>query len=132
MADAAPDPEPPRGPSAEPRPGMMERINRRRDTHKDRGRIYRAVWVVAAFTVLLAGLAMTVLPGPAVLVIPLGLLMLSFEFAWAERLFDESVRRAEGARARARGIDRRQKILAGVAVLAAVAAFAVALAAWLL
>jgi hypothetical protein len=88
--------------------------------------------VVAAFTVLLAGLAMTVLPGPAVLVIPLGLLMLSFEFAWAERLFDESVRRAEGARARARGIDRRQKILAGVAVLAAVAAFAVALAAWLL
>lgn len=38
---------------------------------------------VVGITVLLTGLAMTVLPGPAVLVIPLGLAILATEFAWA-------------------------------------------------
>jgi tellurite resistance protein TerC len=36
-------------------------------------------------TVLLAGLAMTVLPGPAIVVIPAGLAILGIEFAWARR-----------------------------------------------
>ena len=34
-------------------------------------------------TVLLIGLAMMVLPGPAIIVIPLGLGILATEFAWA-------------------------------------------------
>ena len=38
--------------------------------------------------VLLAGIAMIPLPGPGWLVVVLGLYILSFEFAWAERLFD--------------------------------------------
>lgn len=43
----------------------------------------RVVIAVVGFTVLLVGLAMTVLPGPAFIVIPLGLGILGLEFAWA-------------------------------------------------
>jgi uncharacterized protein (TIGR02611 family) len=41
---------------------------------------------VVGFTVLLIGLAMIVLPGPALLVIPLGLGILATEFVWARSL----------------------------------------------
>ena len=34
-------------------------------------------------TVLLIGIAMVVLPGPAIIVIPIGLAILATEFAWA-------------------------------------------------
>jgi|OpeIllAssembly_1097287.scaffolds.fasta_scaffold731892_1 tellurite resistance protein TerC len=37
-------------------------------------------------TVVLLGVVMIVLPGPAILVIPLGLAILGTEFAWARRL----------------------------------------------
>ena len=43
----------------------------------------RALFVVAGFTLLLAGIAMLVLPGPALAVIPVALAILSLEFAWA-------------------------------------------------
>ncbi len=36
-------------------------------------------------TVLLIGTAMIVLPGPAIVVIPIGLAILATEFAWARR-----------------------------------------------
>lgn len=35
-------------------------------------------------TVLLVGIAMIVLPGPAIVVIPAGLAILAIEFAWAK------------------------------------------------
>lgn len=37
------------------------------------------------FTVLAVGIAMMVLPGPAIVVIPMGLGILGLEFAWARR-----------------------------------------------
>lgn len=43
----------------------------------------RIVIGVVGGTVLLAGVAMIVLPGPAFVVIPVGLGILSLEFAWA-------------------------------------------------
>lgn len=43
----------------------------------------RVVIAVCGISVLLLGLAFVVLPGPALLVIPLGLAILSLEFAWA-------------------------------------------------
>jgi len=46
----------------------------------------KAIVSVIGFTVLLIGLAMTVLPGPAIIVIPLGLAILATEFVWAQRL----------------------------------------------
>ena len=54
---------------------------------------------VIGSTVLLLGLAMVVLPGPAVIVIPVGLGILATEFAWARR----AVRRARVMIAKARG-----------------------------
>lgn len=38
------------------------------------------------FTILMAGIAMIALPGPAVIVIPIGLGILATEFVWARRL----------------------------------------------
>ena len=40
---------------------------------------------IVGFTVLAIGIAMIVLPGPAVIVIPIGLGILGLEFAWARR-----------------------------------------------
>jgi tellurite resistance protein TerC len=50
-------------------------------------------------TVLLIGVALIVLPGPAFIVIPIGLAILATEFAWAKR----AVTRARAMVARARG-----------------------------
>ena len=45
----------------------------------------RVVVTVIGFTVLLIGVALLVLPGPAFIVIPAGLAILAIEFAWARR-----------------------------------------------
>ena len=50
----------------------------------------RAVVSVIGFTVLLIGLAMVILPGPAIVVIPLGLAILATEFVWARRLLEKA------------------------------------------
>ncbi|MEY2560332.1 MAG: hypothetical protein QOG51_747, partial [Verrucomicrobiota bacterium] len=50
-------------------------------------------------TIVLIGIAMILLPGPAVIVIPVGLGVLATEFAWARRL----VRRTRVMIAKARG-----------------------------
>lgn len=49
-------------------------------------RAKRLVIGVIGFTVLLIGIAMLVLPGPAVLIIPIGLGILATEFVWARNL----------------------------------------------
>jgi tellurite resistance protein TerC len=54
----------------------------------------RIVIAVVGFTVLTIGFAMLVLPGPAVLVIPLGLTILGLEFAWARHWLNKA--RASG------------------------------------
>ncbi len=46
----------------------------------------RIVVAVVGFTVLLVGIALIVLPGPAFIVIPLGLAILATEFVWARSL----------------------------------------------
>ena len=46
----------------------------------------RLVILVVGSTVLLCGVVMIVLPGPAIVVIPAGLIILGSEFAWARRL----------------------------------------------
>ena len=46
----------------------------------------RLIVIVAGSTVLLIGIAMIVLPGPAVIVIPVGLGVLATEFVWARKL----------------------------------------------
>jgi Putative transmembrane protein (PGPGW) len=45
----------------------------------------RIAIAVAGGTVVAIGIAMIVLPGPAIIVIPAGLAILAIEFAWARR-----------------------------------------------
>jgi tellurite resistance protein TerC len=46
----------------------------------------RLIRIVIGFTVLMIGIAMIALPGPAVVVIPIGLGILATEFVWAKHL----------------------------------------------
>src|SRR3972149_4633018 len=48
-------------------------------------RAHKLVVAVLGGSVVLVGIAMIVLPGPAILVIPLGLAILATEFLWARR-----------------------------------------------
>ncbi len=58
--------------------------------------------VLAGGAVLIIGIAMIVLPGPAIVMIPVGLAILGLEFAWARRWLRK-------ARARGRLLTRRRK-----------------------
>ncbi len=53
---------------------------------KTLGQARRLIVIVIGFTILVAGFAMIVLPGPAFVVIPIGLTILATEFIWAKRL----------------------------------------------
>lgn len=46
----------------------------------------RLIIAVVGFTTLLIGVAMIILPGPAIIVIPVGLGILATEFVWARKL----------------------------------------------
>jgi tellurite resistance protein TerC len=48
--------------------------------------VKRLIIAVIGFTILLIGIAMIVLLGPAVVVIPIGLAILATEFVWARSL----------------------------------------------
>ncbi|HXM98623.1 MAG TPA: PGPGW domain-containing protein [Candidatus Dormibacteraeota bacterium] len=50
--------------------------------------VRRVFLIIAGFTLLLAGGAMLVTPGPGMLVIFLGLGLLAAEFVWARRLME--------------------------------------------
>jgi tellurite resistance protein TerC len=52
----------------------------------------RVIIFIIGSTVLLIGVAMIVLPGPAFIVIPLGLTILATEFVWARRWLDYAKR----------------------------------------
>lgn len=52
----------------------------------NRPRVRKLIVGVIGTTLVLFGLALVILPGPAVLVVPLGLALLATEFAWARRL----------------------------------------------
>lgn len=103
-------------------PKFVAKLRAQRDRHRDRSRIVRAVFIVAGFTLLLAGLAMLVTPGPAFVVIPIGLAILSLEFSWAERMLDKSLEQADKAAQKANETTTTQRVLAGVATALAVAA----------
>jgi uncharacterized protein (TIGR02611 family) len=99
-----------------PRPKLVTKLQERKEQHLQRSRIVRALYVMVGFTVLLAGLAMLVLPGPAFLVIPIGLAILALEFTWAETMLERAIEQGEKARERAADTTATQRALTGVAV----------------
>jgi tellurite resistance protein TerC len=58
----------------------------------------RLIIAIIGFTVLLIGLAMVVLPGPAFIVIPIALGILATEFIWAKKLLDRVKNRASNVK----------------------------------
>ena len=111
-------------PAPNPEPSLVTKLKQRKEVHREKGRIYRAAFVVAGATLVLAGLAMLVLPGPAFIVIPIGLALLALEFTWAEQLLDRSLVEADKAKRKAQETSSRQRILTGIAIACGVAAFA--------
>lgn len=61
-------------------------------------KVKRLIIAVIGFTVLAIGIALIVLPGPAIVVLPIGLGILASEFVWAKTL----LKHAKGHLARLR------------------------------
>ncbi|CAA9522636.1 MAG: hypothetical protein AVDCRST_MAG53-3431 [uncultured Solirubrobacteraceae bacterium] len=115
--------EPPPETNSEPK--LVTKVRERRRGFKEHGRLYRGAFVVAGFILVLGGAAMLVLPGPAFVVIPIGLAILSLEFAWAENLLDRSLVKADEAKRRAQETTPRQRILSALAIACGIGAFVV-------
>jgi uncharacterized protein (TIGR02611 family) len=111
-----------------PRPKFVEKLEAKREDHLRRGVFYRILFGVAGAIVLLAGVIMLVTPGPAFVLIPIGLAMLSMEFAWAAVALEKALEQAQVAQEKAAQTSLRQRIFGIVAgVLAVAAALAAAI-----
>jgi uncharacterized protein (TIGR02611 family) len=109
---------------------MRERLAERRAAHLRRSPLYRVGFAVAGGLVTLAGVAMLITPGPAFVIIPIGLAMLALEFAWAERALDRALVRAQAAREKAAATSTAQRVAGTLAGAAMVAAAVVAAMHW--
>jgi uncharacterized protein (TIGR02611 family) len=113
-----------------PRPKLIQRLEAQRDSHRERNRLFRIAFGLAGALVLLAGLVMLVTPGPAFVLIPIGLAMLSMEFVWAERLLDRSLVQAQIAQEKAARTTPTQRVLAAISLVLAIAACVLAVLWW--
>jgi uncharacterized protein (TIGR02611 family) len=113
-----------------PKPTLVERMRAQREIHSSRPLYLRVLIAAGGFTLLLAGLAMLVLPGPAFAVIPVALAILALEFAWAGRALEIALEKAEQAKQSAKETSRFQRIMVGVAIVLAIAAAVVASILW--
>ncbi len=95
---------------------------RRRSTHV----MWQAGVLVLGFGLVLAGIAMLVLPGPGWAAIILGLIVLASEYAWARRLLDPVRRWAKRAADAALDPRVRRRNLAITAVLVVIGLAALA------
>jgi uncharacterized protein (TIGR02611 family) len=98
------------------KPSLVERLREQRERHRRRPLAVRVLYIVVGFTLLAAGVAMLVLPGPAFVVIPIGLALLSLEFAWAENLLDRALEQGEVAKRKASETTKTQRVLSGIAI----------------
>jgi uncharacterized protein (TIGR02611 family) len=113
-----------------PKPSLVERMRAQREIHANRPLYLRVLIVLAGFTLLLGGLAMLVLPGPALAVIPVALAILSLEFAWAGRALEKAIEQAEKAKQSAKETSRFQRIVVAIAIGLALVAAVVASIQW--
>jgi uncharacterized protein (TIGR02611 family) len=103
-------------------PKIVRKLQERRATHKDRHVVVRLGFGVVGLVLLLGGLVMLVSPGPAFVLIPIGLAILSLEFAIAGRMLDKSLIKADQAKRKAQEASRTQKLLTAGATVCAIAA----------
>lgn len=67
----------------------------------------RIIVIVVGFTVLLIGIFMIFLPGPGLVVIPLGLLILASELVWARVLLNQVKERINNMKTSKQGNRKR-------------------------
>ena len=128
------------------RPTKVTQSPKTGQSGRERGKVHRTLHAnkplalttkivvgVVGTAVLLVGVVMLVTPGPAFVLIPLGLAILATEFAWAHRWLEKARDAARRAKEKAEAVDpkvrRRRLLLAGLVVLVivgAVAAYVVA------
>ncbi len=105
-------------------PELVRKLRAYRERHVLRPKPVRWLFVVAGFTVLLAGIAMLVLPGPALAVIPIGLFLLALEFQWAEEWLERSIVHADRAKQKAAETSTLTRVVTAGGTVLAIAAFA--------
>jgi uncharacterized protein (TIGR02611 family) len=113
-----------------PRPKLIEKLDARRETHRNRHLAFRLGFGAVGAVILMAGLVMLVTPGPAFVLIPIGLAMLSMEFVWAERLLDRSLEQAAKAQQKAAETTTAQRVLVAIATALGLAAAGLAILWW--
>jgi uncharacterized protein (TIGR02611 family) len=109
----------------------IQKLHERREVHKKRNKIIRASVVVLGVLITLTGIVMTgPVPGPGILVIPVGLALLALEFTWAERMLERVVVWADNAREQAGNRSKGEKIASAIALALGIAAFVTAAILW--
>jgi uncharacterized protein (TIGR02611 family) len=114
------------------RPELLKKLEERKARHQERGLPARVGVVVIGVLLVALGILMSGpgIPGPGIVVLLIGLSFLALEFERAERLLEKAILWADKAKDRAEAASPRQKALAGVAGVAAIAAFVFAAVRW--
>jgi uncharacterized protein (TIGR02611 family) len=97
-----------------------DRLRERRTRHRQRHFSLRLVVAIGGFSMLAAGVALLVLPGPGLPLVAAGLGLLALEFRWAESALDRALRHT----ARVTPKKRSHRFAAGGAAIATLAASA--------
>jgi uncharacterized protein (TIGR02611 family) len=94
---------------------LLGRWHRRLHANPAIALVTKIIVSIVGFAVLLVGVITIVTPGPAIVLIPLGLAILSSEYHWARRWLDMAKKQALKARAKAAAQDpkvrRRRRLL---------------------
>ncbi|HEV2075825.1 MAG TPA: PGPGW domain-containing protein [Thermoleophilaceae bacterium] len=107
---------------------LQRRLDRERERYESRGRVYKTAWVTAAVLIIVFGLAIGIFPGPGpTVLVPVGLAMLSLQFARAQRILDKGLEAGAMAGDKVAAASREQKILAVAAAVFGAAAAVVVL-----
>ena len=109
---------------------LSEKLARRRERHIQRSMAYRVMFMIAAFAILIAGVALIPLPGPGWAIVFVGLGMLALEFKWAEKLMEKVLDRLEGVAQAAENASPLQKAIGAVATALGIAACVAAAILW--
>jgi uncharacterized protein (TIGR02611 family) len=116
---------------AEERHPTIQKLQRRKERHRQRPAVVRWGVVVLGVLITVAGVVMTgPVPGPGFLIIPVGLALLALQFEWAERLLEKAVVWADDAREKARNRSKGEKIASGIGIAAGIAFFVTAAVLW--
>jgi uncharacterized protein (TIGR02611 family) len=109
---------------SEPRPSI-QKLRERKERHKQRNILMRAVVAIVGVVVVLAGLLLALpgVPGPGIILIAVGLGILALEFDPAERLLERILDRVEEAREKASPVQQAVLLTGGVIVAIAAAAW---------